>query len=142
MFAVAVDNVPKHTRRSENKAHIGQAKTEYRPGPVGLIGDGGAKAEKANGAEDDGDEDEWEAELGLVDSLVFAGEAHADPVVQGARDDFANDGQDEGGDADEARLADGEVVRGCDEDDAVDNGKDDDPCECCACLVGWLDMIN
>ena len=94
---------------------------------MGLEVDGGAEAEEADGAEDDGDEDEGEAELGLVDAAVLAGEDEADVVVERAGDDLAEDGKDEGGDRDEPRLGDGEVIGRGGEDDAVDDAEDDDP---------------
>lgn len=50
---------------------------------------------------------------------------HADPVVHGAGEDFADEREDERGETDEAGLGDGEVVGGFDEDDAVDDGEDD-----------------
>ena len=62
-----------------------------------LVVDRRAEAEEADGAQHDDDEDEDEAELGLVDAAVGAREAQADVVVERARDDLAEDGEDEGG---------------------------------------------
>lgn len=92
---------------------------------MGLEVDCGAETEEADTTQDNGEDDEGQTEFGLVDTAVFVGEVHADPVVHGAGDNFADEGEDEGGETDKAGLGDGEVIRGFDEDDAVDDGEDD-----------------
>lgn len=92
---------------------------------MGLVVDCCAEAEEADAAQDGGENDEGQTEFGFVDTAVFVGEVHADPVVHGAGDDFTDEGENEGGETDEAGLGDGEVVGGFDEDDAVDDGEDD-----------------
>lgn len=97
---------------------------------MGLEVDRRAEPKETDGSEDRRDQDQREAELGLVYAPVLLGEVYADPVVEGPRDDLADDGEDKGREADEAGLADGEVVRRSDEDDGVDDGEDYYPCDC------------
>ena len=92
-----------------------------------LVVDRGAEAEEAHGAGHDGDHHERQAELGLVDALVLPRQVDADPVVERARDHLAEDGHDEGREADEPRFADAEAVRRPDEDDTIDDGEYNDP---------------
>ena len=124
---VRVHHVPEHARAGERERHVRQAEGQDGTAPVRLVVHRGAEAEEAHGPEHDDDEDERQAELGLVDAAVPPRERQADVVVQRARDDLAEDGEDEGGQGDQAGLGDGEVVRGLDEDDAVDDAEDDDP---------------
>lgn len=79
---------------------------------MGLVVHSGAETEKANCSEDGSDNHQRKSEFGFVDALVFLGQAKTDVVVQRAREELADDGEDERRQAYEACLADGEVV-GC-----------------------------
>ncbi len=60
-----------------------------------LVVDGGAEAEEADGSCDHGNDHKRQAEFEPVDALVLLGQVDADPVVERAGDNFADDGQDE-----------------------------------------------
>lgn len=122
---VAVNHVTENAGRRKRHGHVCETEAEDGAGPVGLVVNRGAEAEEADTPQDGGEDDEGQTKFGLVDTAVFVGEVHADPVVHGAGDDFADEGEDEGGETDEAGLGDGEVVGGFDEDDTVDDGEDD-----------------
>lgn len=126
-FGVAIDDVAKDTSGGKGHGHVGEAKGQDGTGPMGLIVDGGAEAEEADGAQEDDDDHHGQAELGLVDAAVLLGQPDADPVVQRTRDHFADHGHDERAQADQARLRDAKVVGRVDEDDGVDDGVNHDP---------------
>lgn len=126
---VRVEDVAEDACGQERETHVGQAVRQHGAGPVRVVVDGGAEAVEAGDAKYD-DDDHWDhAEFRLVDAVVALSELDADPVVQGPGDDFADDSEDEGGEAGQAGLRDGEVVGRRDKEHAVDDAEDDDPGE-------------
>lgn len=121
---VAVNHVSENAGRRKGHGHVCEAEAEDGTGPVSLIVDCGAETEEADSAQDGGENNQGQAEFGLVDTAVLVGEVDADPVVHGARNDFTDQGEDERGETDETGLGDRKIVGGFDENDAVGDRKD------------------
>lgn len=71
-----------------------------------LVMNTGTKAIEPRNTDQHHGKHEHEAELRFVDTFVALGQEDTDPIVEGSRDDLADNGKDERGERDEPDFGD------------------------------------